>query len=185
MNVCMIGTRLRGPRDRRLLRRVRRERGVRRQGRREDRRARARRDPDLRARPRGDRRAQRVPGPAALHHRHRRGDPRRARALHRGADAAARGRLHGPRRRRGRWRARSAARWTATRWSSPRARCRSAPPTGCASWIGEELRRGGQGDPLQRGLEPRVPARGRRDRRLHAPRPRRDRRRRRRGARRS
>ena len=73
--------------------------------------------------------------------------------------------------------------WTATRSWSPRARCPSARPTACASSIGGGAARARARRSASRGLEPRVPARGRRDRRLHAPRPRGDRRRRRRGAR--
>ena len=67
----------------------------------------------------------------------------------------------------------------AARSSSTSRPCRSAPPTGCARAIAEELAARGASIALRRGLEPGVPQGRRGGRGLHAARPHRDRHRRR------
>ena len=124
--------------------------------------------------------AQRRRRPPALHHRRRRGRSRTARCSSspsaRRPTRTARptcstcwprprniGRLHD----------------RATRSSSTRAPCRSAPPTRCARRSPTSSPTRGVDDRLRRRLQPRVPQGRRGGRRLHAPGPRRRRRRRR------
>ncbi len=179
--------RLRRPRDRRLLRRVRRAGGLRRQGRREDRSARARRDPDLRAGPRRARRAQRARRAASRSPPTRRTRCASALVVFIAVQTPPRdGRQHrsrAPSKRVAReiGRALDGYKVVVTKSTVPvgtRARVQGAGST-------RSTCRGPASESLQRRLEPGVPARGLGDRRLHAPRPRRDRRRGRAGARRS
>ena len=139
-----------------------------------------RRRPDPRARPRADGPAQRRRGPPALHHRRRRRGARTARCS---SSPSARRRTRTARptcsyvlaaaRNIGR-------RMTELRRSSSTSRrCRSAPPTACATAIAEELAARGVAIPFAVVSQPGVPEGRRGGRGLHAARPHRDRRRRR------